>query len=96
MKQLSFSTTNDDNCVVISDDEDDLEIANSQMFHITEKIKKEPLCNSEFDPYQDIKEELQDLDQCDKEIEVDLTEDDDKGCQNTMELLDILVRIERI
>lgn len=83
----SFCTISD--LIVISDDDDDDSIVNSQIFHITESIKKEHSSQHE-NVFDDIKKELSDLDYCNKEIEVDLT-DEFEVCQNTIDLLNILV-----
>lgn len=83
-----FSTVTNNEFIVISDDEDN-DISNSQIYKFN-KIKQEQQSDLYHinSVYVDIKKELQDLDFCHKDIQVDLTVD---GCQNTMELLELLV-----
>ncbi|KAG5873401.1 hypothetical protein JTB14_017988 [Gonioctena quinquepunctata] len=80
----------DEDCIVISDEEDE-PFAQSQIFNISKKIKKEQTSYREsIDPYFEIKQELHDL-ECDGEnnIPVDLTDDVDHF-ESTTDLLNIL------
>ncbi|CAH1110310.1 unnamed protein product [Psylliodes chrysocephalus] len=90
-QQNSSFTTSANECIIVSDGEDD-DFSCSQIFQISEKIKEEPEDYEEgFNPYHDIKEELEYLDYCNERnvISIDLTDDVDHF-ENTVDLLDVL------
>nr|CAH7724205.1 unnamed protein product [Callosobruchus chinensis] len=83
-----FSTCYDD-CIVISDEEDDNNpFAMSQIFQITDKVKNESCLDD--DPYVEIKKELADLDYCDPLGDLMSEPIELEPFENTEELLDIL------
>ncbi|XP_074032388.1 probable helicase senataxin isoform X2 [Leptinotarsa decemlineata] len=95
-KKLQYSIHGDD-CITISDGEDDELFAQSQIFDISEKIKKEQTSyHDSIDPYFEVKQELHDL-HCDVEyqITVDLTDDIDHF-ETTADLLNILESSESL
>ncbi|XP_050508719.1 uncharacterized protein LOC126885939 isoform X2 [Diabrotica virgifera virgifera] len=88
-KIADYTMNDDDIAIIISDDEDD-DLSKSQIFHISERIKSEPIFSDQFlDPYIDIKEEVKEMDYCSQFYQkVDLTEKD--HFDSTSDLLQLL------
>lgn len=88
------SFSQEDDLIIISDDEDSA-FASSQLYELSEIVKKDQASLSEiYDPYSEIKQELKDLDAFDAEnvVSVDLTDEFDHF-ESTEALVDLLVCI---